>query len=171
MRWHSGPWLALILALAPCCWLAGCRTETETATTGQSDHADHDDEPADKDEHAGHVHGPNGGPVAMLGDSLQVEWIRDKKTDTVTVIVWDKELKAESPIAASEVTMHIESAGRSEDYKLAAEQPAADGKASRFALKEWKLSAALSEADQTKATLKVTLDGKEHAVPLEIHGH
>ncbi len=129
----------------------------------------HDNDAHGHDDHASA--GPHGGHIVELGHdhSHHAELTDDHSTDTVTVYLLDKELKATKTDQTS-VTLVLTADGQSESFELS-------GDGSKFSASDARMLELL-EADGAAGKIRATIDGKaingsftHHEHEAHEHGH
>lgn len=156
--------------------LGGCGpqkpdTPAKDATTAADDHSGHDHAGHDHDHHA---HGPHGGPILEVGEEeYHVEWTH-ADDGTVDLFVLDAEMKAEVPIAASQLKLTTQLKGKDPvEYQLAAVAPTGDPPLSaHFALQDPGLLTGLEiVGEDATATLELPIGEKVYQVVFTRHEH
>lgn len=128
-----------------------------SASSGDHDH--------DHDHDHGHGHsevGPHGGRLIELGqDEFHAELTHDDETNKVTVYLLDTTIKSPVASTADTLVLNLFSAGKSQQFLLAAEPQPDDaaGQASRYSLTDESARAKVADP-QTTGRLTVILADK-----------
>lgn len=148
--------------------LSGCGDTSNTGGNGTVTTP-----PPAVDDHA-HAHpseGPHHGDLVELGNEEYHAEIVHGDGGEVTIYVLDSGATKAVPIDATEVVINMTHEGEAEQFKLPATPDAgdADGKSSRFSLKDEHLAEDL-DAEGAVAKLVITINGKQYTGKIE-HDH
>jgi hypothetical protein len=148
---------------------AGCPGKSANKQTAGEDHA-HDDH-----DHA--AIGPHDGHILEFGSEVyHAELTHDDESNRVGVYILGSDAKTLKPIKAASVTINVAIDGKPAQYELLAAGPAPEpeGTASYFELVHeplCKLVAGKLDAKDTKAELRVTIDGVPHTAKIDVEPH
>ena len=160
--WLGG--LGLALTLSACSPPAEQPAQQPDPQHTDTDHADEAD----------HVHptaGPHGGHLIELGnEQYHAELLHDGDTHTVTVHLLDS--AGRQPVAADQpqITLQVFQDGQFVDYTLKAAGDKAAG-TSEFQVVDERLTQLLSQGEQARGRLRVSIDGQPLVGTLDHAGH
>jgi len=117
--------------------------------------------------------GPHHGQLIELGkEEYHAELVHDDSSHTTTIYLFDAEAKSPVQIEAKELTLNLLSAGKPQQFRLAAQPEATDpaGTSSAFSSKSEELCEAL-DANGTTGRLSVEIQGKAFVGTIAQHAH
>jgi hypothetical protein len=170
MRQSKLRWAYAAFSLAALVAFTGCPGKSANKQTADADHAD---------DHA-HDHaavGPHDGHILEFGnEDYHAELTHDDDTNRVGVYILGSDAKTLKPIKAESVTINVAIEGKPTQYELKAAAPAGEpeGSSSYFELVHeplCKLVAGKLDAKDTKAELRVTIDGTPQTAKIDVEPH
>ena len=163
--------LSVVVALSVLVLPGGCSPESRQGSAADDQaHADH---AAESQVHSHAEAAPHGGHLIELGDcQFHAELVHDEPSDTVTVYLWDAEVREPVASEAPQVRLQLFVDGEFADYELSPSgEPASEGGATRFERADPALCKVLSQADQVRGRLSVTIGGKPYSGDVEHAAH
>ena len=147
--------------------LLGCGTPADNATSGKLP----DEPPPIVQDHGDHPSkGPHDGDLIDFGGEYHAEMLYDTAAGKITIYILDAAAQQEVSIAEYAIVLNALIGTEPTQFKPTPVS-GADGRASQFEVVSKQLLAALEHADQSKARLNVTIDGKPFLGKLGHHAH